>query len=136
MPAQSIAVRSHWHTKSMQAEVTVTLVTIREVSYFALETFSDTLPSWQFLQDFQPVTERKKEGAEQSSSTINSHARIVVTRGVLARSLLPSRSNPRVLPCHLHVLVASAEAAVRASAVRHLDGLVLGIRKGKACSYT
>jgi hypothetical protein len=55
MPAQSIAVRSHWHTKSMQAEVTVTLVTIREVSYIALDkTFSDTLPRCQFSKTSSP----------------------------------------------------------------------------------
>jgi len=35
----------------------VTRVTLREVSYIALEkTFSGTLPQWLFLQDFQPVT--------------------------------------------------------------------------------
>jgi hypothetical protein len=34
------------------------------VSYIALDkTFSGTLSQWQFLQDFQPVTERKKKGA-------------------------------------------------------------------------
>jgi hypothetical protein len=34
------------------AEVTVTRVTVREVSYMALDkTFSDTLPQWLFLQD-------------------------------------------------------------------------------------
>jgi hypothetical protein len=33
------------------------------VSYIALDkTFSGTLSQWQFLQDFQPVTERKKKG--------------------------------------------------------------------------
>jgi len=36
-------------------------VTFREVSYIALDkTFSGTLPHWQFLQDFQPVTGRRK----------------------------------------------------------------------------
>jgi hypothetical protein len=33
------------------------------VSYIALDkTFSGTVPQWLFLQDFQPVTERKKTG--------------------------------------------------------------------------
>jgi len=32
----TITVRSHWQTKSMQAEVTVTHVTNREVSYAAM----------------------------------------------------------------------------------------------------
>jgi hypothetical protein len=43
-------------------EVEVTRVTFREVSYIALDkTFSGTMSRWLFLQDFQPVTERKKK---------------------------------------------------------------------------
>src|SRR5215472_2693351 len=45
-------------------------------------------------------------------------------------AFLPSFPNPRVLPCHLQVLVRSTETAIAASAVRNFDGLVLGIRHG------
>jgi hypothetical protein len=40
--------------------VVVTRVTVREVSYMAVDcSISGTLPQWLFLQDFQPVTESK-----------------------------------------------------------------------------
>ena len=43
-------------------EVEVTRVTCREVSYIALDkTLSGTLQQWQFLQNFQPMPERKKK---------------------------------------------------------------------------
>jgi hypothetical protein len=57
-----ITVNSHWQGKKMQVEVVVTRVTIREVSYIALDkSVSGALPRWQFLDSFQPVTERKKK---------------------------------------------------------------------------
>lgn len=44
-------------------EVVITRVTLREVSYVAVDkSFSGTLPQWQFLQDSEPVPERKKKG--------------------------------------------------------------------------
>jgi len=53
---------SRWQYKKTAAEVIVTHVTIREVSYIAADkSFSGTLPQWLFLADFQPVTERKKK---------------------------------------------------------------------------
>jgi hypothetical protein len=37
-------------------------VTDRDVSYAALDgPFASTIPQWKFLDDFQPVTERKKK---------------------------------------------------------------------------
>jgi hypothetical protein len=63
MPTQStITVNSRWIRKQVAIEVEVTRVSFR-VSYIALDkTFSGTVPQWLFLQDFQPVTERKKTG--------------------------------------------------------------------------
>jgi hypothetical protein len=61
-PTPPITVNSHWQHKKTSAEVIVTRVTFREVSYMALDkTFSGPLSQWLFLQDFQPVTERKKK---------------------------------------------------------------------------
>jgi hypothetical protein len=57
-----ITVNSLWIRKQVPVEVIVTRVTFREVSYIAVDkSFSGTLPLWLFLQDFQPVTERKKK---------------------------------------------------------------------------
>jgi hypothetical protein len=56
-----IAVRSQWRGKQTPIKVTVTRVSVRQVSYIAADkSFAGTLPQWQFLQDFRPVTERKK----------------------------------------------------------------------------
>jgi len=60
---QPITVNSRRRHKKNAAQVIVTSVTFREVSYMALDkSCSGTLPHWQFLQVFQPVTERKKKG--------------------------------------------------------------------------
>jgi hypothetical protein len=41
--------------------VVVTRVTLREVSYIAADgTISGSVPQWQFLQDFEPVTGKQK----------------------------------------------------------------------------
>jgi len=62
LPRATITVHSHWIRKQVPIEVTVTRATFREVSYIAVDkTFSGTLPHWQFLVDFQPVTEHKKK---------------------------------------------------------------------------
>ena len=59
---QPITLHSHWRGKQTRVEVVVTRVTLREVSYMAVDcSISATLPQWLFLQDFQPVTERKKK---------------------------------------------------------------------------
>jgi hypothetical protein len=61
-PAITITVNSRWWGKQIECEVRVTRVTLRTVSYIALDkTFSGTLPQWLFLQDFQPMPEPKKK---------------------------------------------------------------------------
>jgi hypothetical protein len=56
-----ITVNSSWQHKKTATEVIVTCVRFREASCIALDkSFSGRLSQWQFLQDFQPVTERKK----------------------------------------------------------------------------
>jgi hypothetical protein len=58
-----ITVHSRWRGKQTQVEVVVTRVRFREVSYIAVDkSCSGRVPQWMFLQDFQPVTERKKKG--------------------------------------------------------------------------
>jgi hypothetical protein len=60
--SQPITLHSHWRGKRTHVEVVVTRVTARDVSYIAVDySVSGTLPQWLFLQDFQPVTERKKK---------------------------------------------------------------------------
>jgi hypothetical protein len=60
--SQPITLHSHWRGKRTYVEVVVTRVTARDVSYIAVDySVSGTLPQWLFLQDFQPVTERKKK---------------------------------------------------------------------------
>ena len=59
---QAIIVNRRWRYKKTAAEVIVTRFSNNEVSYIAADkSFSGTLPRWLFLQDFQPVTERKKK---------------------------------------------------------------------------
>jgi hypothetical protein len=59
---QPITVNSRWRGKQTPIEVTITRVTMRTVSYIALHSsIAGTLPHWQFLQDFRPVTEREKK---------------------------------------------------------------------------
>jgi len=61
-PRPTITVNRHWIRKQVPVEVTVTRVTFREASFMAQDkTFSGTLSQWVLLQDFQPVTERKKK---------------------------------------------------------------------------
>ena len=63
MPAQptTITVNSRWRHKQAALEVEVTRVSVRGVSYIAVDkTCSGTLPQWQFVAEFQPVQERKK----------------------------------------------------------------------------
>jgi len=63
LPTTPITVNSRWLRKQAPIEVIITRVTLRTVSYIALDkSFSGTLPQWLFLQDFRPVTERKKKG--------------------------------------------------------------------------
>jgi hypothetical protein len=58
----TITVRSRWQHKKSSAEVTVTRVTIRTVSYIAVDkSVSGSVPQWQFLEDFEPVSEPKKK---------------------------------------------------------------------------
>ena len=74
MPTRpTITLHSHWLGKQTQVEVVVTRVTVREVSYMAVDcSISGTLPQWPFLQDFQPLIEQKKKGAEQRrTSSLN-----------------------------------------------------------------
>jgi hypothetical protein len=60
---QPITLHSHWRGKRTVVEVVVTRVTVREVSYMAVDcSISGTLPQWLFLQDFEPMTDRKKKG--------------------------------------------------------------------------
>jgi hypothetical protein len=63
MPTQpTITVKSRWQHKKSAAQVTVTRVTIRTVSYFAVDkSVSGSVPQWQFLEDFEPVPEQKKK---------------------------------------------------------------------------
>jgi hypothetical protein len=61
-PSTTITLHSHWRGKRNLVEVVVTRVTLREVSYIAVDcSISGTLPQWLFVQDFQPVRERKKK---------------------------------------------------------------------------
>jgi hypothetical protein len=58
----TITLDSHWRGKRTPVEVVVTRVTVREVSYIAVDcSVSGTLPQRLFLQDFQPVPVRKKK---------------------------------------------------------------------------
>jgi len=55
-------INSHWQHKKTSAEVTVTLVTIREVTFISLDkSFSGTLAQWLFLKDFEPLPDTKKK---------------------------------------------------------------------------
>jgi hypothetical protein len=55
-------INSHWQHKKNAAEVIVTRVTIREVTFISLDkSFSGTVAQWLFRQDFQPVTDTKKK---------------------------------------------------------------------------
>jgi hypothetical protein len=57
-----INVRSHWQSKQMGIEITVTRVNSREVSYIGVHgAICGTVPQLQFLQNFQLVTECKKK---------------------------------------------------------------------------
>jgi hypothetical protein len=57
----TVAVNSLWWGKHIQCEVIVTRVTIREVSYKAVDgPFAGTLPQWKFLDQFQPVSLHEK----------------------------------------------------------------------------
>ena len=47
----------------------VTRGTFREASYIALDGSSGTVPQWLFLEEFQPVPEKKKRRAESPSTT-------------------------------------------------------------------
>ena len=61
MPLRPTTLNSRWRGKQTPIEVTITRVTTRNVSYIALHaSIAGTLPQWLFLQDFQPVTEKKK----------------------------------------------------------------------------
>lgn len=65
-----MALNSRWIRKQVPVEVEVTRITIREVSYIAVDkSFSGSVPQWMFLQDFQPVPERKKRGVDPSRVT-------------------------------------------------------------------
>jgi hypothetical protein len=65
-----IALNSHWQYKKTAAEVIVTHVTIREVSYIAADkSFSGTLPQWLFLADFQPVPAKKKPDSDKQGNS-------------------------------------------------------------------
>jgi hypothetical protein len=57
-----ITLNSHWQHKKNAAEVIVTHINVRnEISYIAADKrFSGSVPQWLFLEDFQPVTEKKK----------------------------------------------------------------------------
>jgi hypothetical protein len=60
-PRPTIALNSRWRGKHIPIEVTVTRVTTRNVSYTALHaSIAGTLPQWQFLEDFQPLPDKKK----------------------------------------------------------------------------
>jgi hypothetical protein len=57
-----IIVNSRWQYKKTAAEVIVTRITFREVSFIAPDkTFSGTVSQWVFIQDSQRVAERKKK---------------------------------------------------------------------------
>jgi hypothetical protein len=58
---QPITLNSRWQYKKTAADVIVTRIRHQEVSYIAADkSFSGSVPLWHFLQDFQPVDERKK----------------------------------------------------------------------------
>ena len=58
---QPITVNSRWRGRQTPIEVVVTRVTLREVSYIAAAgTISGSVPQWQLLQDFEPVTGKQK----------------------------------------------------------------------------
>jgi len=62
-PSTTITVNTRWRRKQAALEVEVTRVSVRGVSYIAVDkTCSGTLPQWQFVAEFQPVQERKKKG--------------------------------------------------------------------------
>jgi len=57
-----ITINSRRMRKQVPIEVEVTRVTLRTVSYIGVHgAISGAVPQWLFLQDFQPVTERKKK---------------------------------------------------------------------------
>jgi hypothetical protein len=59
---QPIAVNSRWQHKKSAAEVTVTRVTIRTVSYIAVDkSVSGSVPQWQFLEYFEPLPDTKEQ---------------------------------------------------------------------------
>jgi len=56
-------INSHWQHKKTAAEVIVIRINFRNyINYVAVDkSFSGTLLQWLFLQDFQPVPERRKK---------------------------------------------------------------------------
>jgi len=59
---QPIIVNSRRRGKQTPIEVTITRVTLRTVSYIGVHgSICGTVPQRQFLQEFQPVTERKRK---------------------------------------------------------------------------
>jgi len=54
---------THWWDDHIQCEVVVTRVTIRVVSYTAVDRpFAGTVPQWKFLDRFKPMPAQKKKG--------------------------------------------------------------------------
>jgi hypothetical protein len=66
MPTPPITVHSHLQHKKTAAEVIVTRVTIREISYIAADkSFSGSVSQWVFLHDFEPLADMKKNRPDQ-----------------------------------------------------------------------
>ena len=58
----AITVNSRLWAEHIQCEVIVTCVTIRDVSYTAVDhPFAGTVPQWQFLDQFRPMPAQKKK---------------------------------------------------------------------------
>jgi hypothetical protein len=65
----TIALNSRWQYKKTAAEVIVTHISRQEVSYIAADkSFSDSVPLWLFLADFQPVPEKKKPDSDKQGN--------------------------------------------------------------------
>jgi hypothetical protein len=69
-PTQPISLNSRWRYKQSLIEVTVKRVTIGTVSYIAVDkSASGSVPQWQFLENFQPVTEKKKPASDKQGNS-------------------------------------------------------------------
>jgi len=67
---QPISLNNRGRYKQSLIEVTVTRVTIGTVSYIAVDkSASGSVPQWQFLENFPPVTEKKKPASDKQGNS-------------------------------------------------------------------